>query len=236
MDTTAFAAKGSQRWLQIAVARAPGLLDVALRSSGAIGECETVTWGSPLAREDFAEYRDREALRCLGILDLAKRSLIQFWPPRGPVWDALGVASGRAKILVEAKAHIAEAASPGSKASEESLAHIRRSLEEARAWYGPRATADWTGPLYQYANRLAFHYLLSKLNGIPSRLVFLDFVNAEDVGGPATEAEWAGATQLIHALLGLPVDLRKFGVFHAYLDVGKLRAALEDIPPSRHNP
>jgi len=183
MDTTAFAAKGSQRWLQIAVARAPGLLDVALRSSGAIGECETVTWGSPLAREDFAEYRDREALRCLGILDLAKRSLIQFWPPRGPVWDALGVASGRAKILVEAKAHIAEAASPGSKASEESLAHIRRSLEEARAWYGPRATADWTGPLYQYANRLAFHYLLSKLNGIPSRLVFLDFVNAEDVGG-----------------------------------------------------
>jgi hypothetical protein len=66
--------------------------------------------------------------------------------------------------------------------------------------------------------RLAFQYLFAQLNGLPSRLVFLDFYNAADVQGPESEAEWRGATRLIHALLGLPADLREHGVFHAYVD------------------
>jgi hypothetical protein len=223
MDTTAFASAGSQRWLQIAVARAPELLDAALRRAAAIGASETVFWGTPLAADKFREYRDGAALRCLGIQALSNRRLEDFWPRGGPVWDALGVASGGAKILVEAKAHIAEVASRGSKASTRSLDRIRRSLHEARAYYAPRAKVEWTGSLYQYANRLAFHFLLSKLNGIPSRLVFLDFLNAADVSGPESEAAWMGATELTHALLGLPPDLRKFGVFHSYVDVRELQ-------------
>jgi hypothetical protein len=153
---------------------------------------------------------------------LPKRSLAEFWPSGGPVWDALGLASDGAKILVEAKAHIAEAASPATKASPQSLALIRRSLEEARRYYAPRAVADWTGALYQYANRLAFHYLLKKVNGIDCRLVFLDFCNASDVKGPTSELEWKGATEMIHALLGLPSDLSRFGVYHAFVDVQKI--------------
>ena len=49
--------------------------------------------------------------------------------------------------------------------------------------------------------------------------MFLDFINAADVDGPISEAEWRGSTKLIHALLGLPEDLTKHGVFHAYVDV-----------------
>jgi hypothetical protein len=157
---------------------------------------------------------------------LPSRTLADFWPRGGPVWDALGVSKAGRIILVEAKAHIAEAASPASSATEASLVHIRRSLAEARSHYAPRAKAEWSGPLYQYANRLAFHYFLAVVNGLPSRLVFLDFYNAEDVQGPESVLEWHGANRLIHALLGLPPDLTKHGVFHAFVDARVVASSL----------
>ena len=223
--TRPYATAGSQRWLQIAVACASELLDDALRRAGAIDQGDSITWKSPLASENFVEYRDGAVLRCLGIDKLPHRSLSEFWPNRGPVWDALGASKAGKLVLVEAKAHIPEAASPPSKASPAALAHIRKSLEEARRFYAPRAKAEWTRALYQYANRLAFQYLFSQLNGLPSRLVFLDFYNAADVKGPKSEAEWRGATQLIHALLGLPSDLTRHGIFHAYVDAQQVARA-----------
>jgi hypothetical protein len=163
-------------------------------------------------------------LRLLGIESLPQRSIAEFWPRRGPVWDAVGSTHfENTKILVEAKAHIAEAASPGSKASETSLKLIKRSLTEARKCYAPRASADWHLHFYQYANRLAFQFLFSKLNSLNTKLVFLDFINDKQMGGPVSEAEWQGATRLIHAVLGLPADLRQHGVFHAYVDVERLK-------------
>ena len=138
---------------------------------------------------------------------------------QGPVWDALGISDKGLKILIEAKAHIAEAASPPSKATPESLELIRRSLAEARTWYAPKAKAEWSENLYQYANRLAFQYLLHKQNAISSRVVFIDFVNASDVGGPESEAAWKGATQLYACAAGITADIERFGVFHAYVDV-----------------
>ena len=56
-----------------------------------------------------------------------------------------------------------------------------------------------------------------------SRLVFLYFVNADDVLGPMSEEEWHGAVRLIHAVLGLPKDLKRYGVFEAFLDVKLLQ-------------
>jgi hypothetical protein len=221
-----FATAGSQRWLQIAVAHSPEVLDESLRLAGAIDNDDVVSWKSPLSNDKFAEYRDGAVLHSLGIDKLPSRSLAEFWPRGGPVWDALGKSRNGKLILVEAKAHIPEAASPPSQASEASLAHIRQSLEEARRFYSPKAKADWSGSLYQYANRLAFQYLFAHVNGLPSRLVFLDFYNATDVNGPETIEEWRGATRLIHALLGLPADLTKHGVFQAYVDVRRVENAL----------
>jgi hypothetical protein len=220
-----FARAGSQRWLQVAVNRKPQLLADAFRRSGAIGQEASVTWKSPLELDGFKEYRDREALARVDISDL-KKPLGQFWPARGPVWDALGVAP-EGPIFVEAKAHIPEAASPATRASAESLTLIDQSLGEARRFYAPRATADWTGLFYQYANRLAHHYFLTRLSGIQSRLVFLYFLNADDMLGPMFEEEWHGAIRLIHAVLGLPRDLRSRGVFDAFLDVRFLQDAID---------
>jgi hypothetical protein len=218
-----YAAAGSQRWLQLAVNRAPKLLDSALRRAGAIGRRDSVEWRSPVLADGFHECRDGEALRRLGLDDaLPNRRLTEYWPNRGPVWDALGVSGQGLRVLVEAKAHIPEAVSPPSKANGPALSVIRASLEEARRFYAPRSKADWSSVFYQYANRLAFQYFLSHVNGVPSRLVFLDFCNATDMGGPETEAEWRGATRLIHAQLGLPADLSEHGIFHAYLDVRHL--------------
>jgi hypothetical protein len=151
MSSPSYAHAGSQRWLQIAVDRAPELLDLALRRAGAIEASESVTWSSPVAANRYEEYRDGAVMRCLRIKELQGRQLAEFWPKRGPVWDALGRSNNGNLILLEAKAHIPEAASPGSMASEDSLKHINEALEEARKYFAPRANAQWSGNLYQYA-------------------------------------------------------------------------------------
>jgi len=86
-----FAAAGSKRWLQIAINRKPEPLLVALRRSGAISPRVIVTWQSPLEPE-FREYRDGRALEKAGVTNL-KKPLKDFWPHRGPVWDALAITS-----------------------------------------------------------------------------------------------------------------------------------------------
>ena len=209
---------GSQRLLQIAVNERPQVLEQALRAAGALGPRESVDWRSPLEREEHVEYRDQAALAKLDLGPDLTVPLKDFWPSRGAVWDALGVSSEGARVLVEAKAHIPEAASPGTKASPRSKELIERSLAQARRHYAPRSSAVWSGTFYQYANRLAYQFFLRDLNPVNSRLVFLDFTNASDMDGPESEDEWKGAVRLVHAVLGLPASLERFGVYHAYLD------------------
>ena len=213
---------GSQRLLQIAVNKRPELIRSALCKSGALKKRESIEWLSPLKADRYVEYRDRAAQKSLGLDGNLKVPLSEFWPSRGAVWDGLAIAGDNRPILLEAKAHIPEAASPGSKAGPSSLEHIRRSLTATRRHLAPRSNADWTGTFYQYANRLAYQYYLRVLNGIDSSLVFVNFTNAVDMDGPSTEHEWRGATRLIHAVMGLPDDLSRFSVFHAYIDARQL--------------
>jgi hypothetical protein len=220
-----FASRGSQKWLQVAVNRRPQSLLSALQRCGAIGKRISIEWKSPLESENFREYRDSKALDKTGISNL-KKPLDEFWPARGPVWDALGITSDGHALFVEAKAHIPETASPPTKASAASIDLIRQSLREARRLYSPKAKADWSVLFYQYANRLAHHYFLTHVNGVPSSLIFLYFVNADDMLGPMSEEEWHGAVRLIHAMLGLPKDLRSYGVFDAFVDARLLQDAV----------
>jgi len=216
-----FATAGSQKWLQVAVNRKPELLLGALQRGGVIGRRTSVTWHSPLEAYSFLEYKDSVALQKAGITQL-KKPLGSFWLPRGPVWDAIGTTS-EGPIFVEAKAHIPEVASPASKASPESLKLIKQSLDAARQSYAPKARADWSTHFYQYANRLAYQYFLREINGVNSTLVFLYFLNADDMAGPTTEEEWHGASHLIHAVLGVPKDLTFHRVFDAFLDTRLLQ-------------
>jgi hypothetical protein len=157
---------------------------------------------------------------------MLKKPLEEFWPARGPVWDALGTTSEGQPVFIEGKAHIPEAASSATRASAASRELIERSLAEARRFYAPRATAMWSNLFYQYANRLAHQYYLRRLNGVSSVLAFVYFLNADDMLGPMTEEEWRGAIRLIHAVLGVPKDLKPYGVFDAYLDARLLQDAV----------
>jgi len=214
-----FAKAGSQRWLQITIDQHREVIDGTIQRALGLSVDDQIEWISPLCDDQFKEYRDMEALRRLGVQSLPKRNLKDFWPQRGPVWDALAKTSSGELIFVEAKAHIAEAASQGTKANPDALALIERSLAETRRFYAPKANADWTGTFYQYANRLAHHYLLREINKLPSHLVFLYFTNARDVNGPVSELEWQGAIKLLHAAIGLKPGKLPEGVHEVFIDL-----------------
>jgi hypothetical protein len=222
---TELAKRGSKKWLQVAVNLKRELLLDALRRGGAINQQTSMTWQSPLKEDSFQEYKDSVALQKAGISNL-KEPLDSFWPPRGPVWDAIGTTSDGDPLFIEAKAHIPEAATPATKASPKSLKLIKQSLTRARQVYAPKATADWSNHFYQYANRLAYQYFLREMNGVNSTLVFLYFLNDDDMRGPRSEEEWKGASRLIHAVLGLPETLTSHHVFDVFLDTRLLQDAV----------
>lgn len=197
------ASKGSQRWLQEAVAQRPAELGSAVLA--ALPKCRgsDVRWLSPRADDDYAEYSDAAALERAGLGELARRPLKAFWPARGPVWDAIARTDAGDVILVEAKAHIPEMVSPATGARGASLALIERSLRETKKALGSTSPNAWTGTFYQYANRLAFLYLLRDLNRLPVHLAFLYFTHAPDIAGAPGEAEWRGAITVVHSYLGL---------------------------------
>jgi hypothetical protein len=161
-------------------------------------------WLCPLRSSGYREYRDLDALKALGVPVSVQHSLADFWPRRGPVWDGLARSASGDLLLLEAKANIPELTSGRSQAGPESLKKITNRLRELREFLAPKSSAEWTHTFYQYANRLAFLYFLRNVNELPARLVFVYFVNARDVRGPASRAEWESALALMYAALGLP--------------------------------
>lgn len=165
-----------------------------------------ITWLSPLADEQFREYRDTEFLSVLG-LGMHSDALKRFWPERGPCWDGLAVlrtelpGSLPIALLVEAKSHVAEVYGNGCKAGETSRALIDKSLAAAKNWCQAPIEADWSGLLYQSANRIAHLYFLRQCLNRPCFLVNLYFLN--DPYRMTTQAEWLSALDLVHAELGL---------------------------------
>ena len=197
-------AKGSQHWLQTAVNSNPNFLANKLRGPLGLKGDDSIIWHSPLANDNYAEYSDGQFLKVLGLEDkLRNRSLESFWPHGGPVWDGLATTDRGDVILVEAKAHLREMSSPGSKAGEPALAHIRRSLDETRDFLGVTTGSDWSGTYYQYTNRLAHLYLLRVLNDIPAWLVFVYILNDTAMNGPKSILTWKNKIAAMHHQLGL---------------------------------
>jgi hypothetical protein len=191
----------SQYWLQRLINVQPDALMRQLASSLALPDGSSIDWRSPRSDDEYAEYGDDAFLDRLRIMPKT-RELSSFWPKGGPNWDGLGITSRNEVLLVEAKAHIAEMASPASRAQGSFLAQIHASLTETKIYLGIKSEYDWAGPLYQVTNRLVHLYFLRILNSVPAYLVNIYFVNAPDVPLPATRQEWEGAKQLEYALLG----------------------------------
>jgi hypothetical protein len=209
---------GSLKNLQVAINVKKQYLDAEI--SKVIGKQMNINWRSPLQTDDYAEYRDEDFLRRLGILNKIKYSLSDFWPNNGPQWDALG-ASGDKIILVEAKANIPEMVSPGTGAKNpQSLKKIRNSLNEVKKYLSVSGSIDWTGTFYQYVNRIVH---LREKNQIKTHLLFIYFINDITVHGPKTKDEWLGAIQTMECYLGLDKNhkLRKY-IHGIFIDVNDL--------------
>jgi hypothetical protein len=61
------AVKGSQRWIQKLINDSPDLLNARIRSSFGFPESLDIEWRSPLASDEYAEYRDQPFTNLLDI-------------------------------------------------------------------------------------------------------------------------------------------------------------------------
>ena len=210
MDDFGRAYAGSQRQIQTYVNLRPLELaeKVLAQLSPPPPPASRIRWVSPLASEKFTEYRDEEFLH---VLDLDKYliDLREFWPDRGPSWDALGCLespSGGGVVLVEAKSHGSELQSACKAGDPRSLKKIQEAMAQTKEWLripNP-ASCDWTKPFYQAANRYAHLYFL-RSRGIQAWLVNVYFLNDPHFkdSGPRVPANWKAPMEDVEKALGL---------------------------------
>ncbi|MGB7591149.1 MAG: hypothetical protein WBO19_07915 [Terriglobia bacterium] len=166
-----------------------------------------IRWVSPLASENFAEYRDEGFLRVLR-LDKFARDLQEFWPERGPSCDALGILESGQEggvVLVEAKSHVSELNSECQAKDSESVKMIESALGETKRWLGIQESFNWRQPYYQTANRYAFLYFLRKRQ-ISAWLVNVYFLNDphfKNSRPPGVPEDWKAAIEDVERTLGL---------------------------------
>jgi len=204
VDRSGRAYAGSQRQIQTYVNHFAAKLSskIAEAFSDVQVGADEIEWVSPLAREQYAEYRDEDFLRAVGLSQYSSQ-LASFWPRRGPCWDALARYRNGC-ILVEAKSHIEEIYGGGCAASEKSLAVIRASLVVTKQWLRVPADADWLGHLYQSANRYAYLYFLLEVVKVPCYLVNVYFT--DDPRTPTSEDEWQNAIREVNRELRLSAE------------------------------
>ena len=211
--------RGSKKWLQRAVNLCPASLDKMLlaRLPGPGG----ITWLSPLASDEYAEYSDSAFLELVGAEQLAPQ-LAGFWPARGPQWDALAKFADDTILLVEAKSHIGELCTSPAGAAEPSLGKIKAALKETADSIGAKPRAEWTRVFYQLANRMAHLYFLRK-HGRKARLVLINFIGDAGVHGPSSEAEWRAAYRVVGHVMGVPQRHKlSADIIEIFPDVGSI--------------
>ncbi len=207
VDELGRAYAGSQLQIQIYVTRrseelsqkiSQGLPDLALLHP-------RLHWVSPLEKDRFVEYQDAVFLKACGLKHLSDE-LKAFWPRRGPVWDALASIefekdkNSKGILLVEAKSYPAEIYGSGCKATPKSRKKIEDALNRIKKLCGVSRDNDWTGPLYQSANRLAHLYFFREIAGMPAWLVNINFLN--DPHSPTDREEWEKQLKKVKAELG----------------------------------
>lgn len=201
-DESGRAYAGSQLQTQIYVNRRRSALNAAIVDAAPELAGAKFDWVSPVEADWFTEYRDGAALDRLG-LGHHRVALREFWPSGGPRWDALArveLPTTSGVLLVESKSYVGELHRPGClAASERSMAKISSVLEVTKARLGAQVQANWMGPLYQSANRIAHLHFLRGI-GVPTWLLSLCFVG--DPHSPTSIAEWELGLASVRQRLG----------------------------------
>lgn len=193
---------GSLKDIQLLVNDKPHIIDGLIKSAFPDLIGEEIIWVSPLQSDDYAEYSDDDFLKIVELYP-DEIKLKEFWPTKGPQWDALANTSSGKVILVEAKANIPEIVTSASAAREVSKKLIDQSLAETKAFLNIKNEIDWSGKFYQYTNRLAHLYFLREKRKKSVYLVNIYFIGDTTVLGPNTQDEWIGALKVLYSYLGL---------------------------------
>jgi hypothetical protein len=214
--------RGSLKDIQVLVNKNQNLIDNLLKSAFADLSDQQIIWTSPIEQDDFAEYRDNDFLLKVG-LDPTEIKLDDFWPAKGPQWDALAKTTSGHVILIEAKANIPEIVSSATGAGEVSKAIIDKSLGDTKAFLSLTNDIDWSGKFYQYTNRLAHLYFLREKCNKPTFLVNIYFIGDDTVSGPKSKQEWDGALKVLYTYLGLSRHKLSKYMTDIFIDINDLK-------------
>lgn len=180
------AEKGSKYWMQMIINS-----ELKLRLNDFLKD--DINWLCPLKDKDnYSEYELRQE-KIVKETKITKDKYKDFWPPRQPQWDAIGISDNRKTLyLVEAKAHLKELKSNIS-AGEESKCLITKTMKEIfDKKYSKGNFNKWLNGYYQLGNRITFLEELNKIShktGLKVRLVLLNFVD-DYTYIPTSEEEW----------------------------------------------
>lgn len=209
-DDTGRAFAGSQRQIQFYVNEQPWVLNQAI--SDALKTTFSLRWVSPLSSDGYREYSDSAFMDALGLPQHCEE-LSRFWPSGGPHWDALAcVEKTGGVLLVEAKSHVPEIFGNGCGAeAASSVEKIEQGIAATKAWLRVSHEADWKGPLYQSANRIAHLYFFTEILRIEAWLVNVYFT--DDPHSRTSRTEWQCALADVKKSLGIGVVPRCADVF-----------------------
>ena len=138
----------------------------------------TLRWVSPLSSDSYREYWDSAFLKVLGLSQHCKE-LNRFWPSGGPHWDALASIENRTDgvLLVESKSHVPKSSGTDVEQRQHHPLKDRPRNRSHKRRVARQQKADWTGPLYQSANRIAHLYFFTEIVQIEAWLVNVYFTN-----------------------------------------------------------
>lgn len=213
--------KGSLKDIQVLVNNNQSLINNRIKSAIKELNKDEIIWTSPLKADGFAEYRDDDFLINVG-LNPEEINLENFWPNRGPQWDALAKTKNGKIIIVEAKANIPELISPGTKAKKKSKCLIDFSLNETKQFLNITSDKDWSSTFYQYTNRIAHLFFLREKCNKKVYLINIYFIGDKSVSGPQTQEEWKGALNVVKTLLGVKKHKLSKYMADIFIDINEL--------------
>jgi hypothetical protein len=203
---------GSRLQMLSYIQKDPATLNRAILSSIGMAQMTeaSLEWVSPIESDGFAEYRDAEFLRHLGLSRLSA-ALAEYWPAKGPCWDALAVlhfeggsASGGI-ILVESKSHRLETCGNGcGAANRDSIARIDAGFVLTQNWLGVKRANQWKSTLYQYSNRLAHLHFFRQVAQPAVNAWLINLYFLDDPYRPTSQAQWDDYLPEIKWALNLP--------------------------------
>ncbi len=215
-----YGTKGSLKWIKALINENSELLNRKIQDH-IKDDLSLIEWVSPKKEDEFAEYRDKDFLKILGI-EKYHLKLSEFWPKRGPQWDALGKLKNKYYFIVEAKANIPELISVSHAKSKNSITKIQNSITHTKQFLNATSGQNWLRGFYQYANRLCHLYFLRELCGENAYLIFVYFCN--DYTHISTIREqWNGALKLQKHLMSLNTHKLQNYVIDIFIDINEMK-------------